>query len=609
VSVAAAAAFDSIDGVRLSEALRSGIYRLLAQTDHLNKINVFPVPDGDTGTNMAMTCSAVLQVLERQHVPHAGALLTKIADAAIDGARGNSGAILAQFLLGLGDRAGHLAEIKLADFASAVRGGATYARNAIMEPREGTILTVATAFAQQLETAVAQGAADFRGLFCRVLGNLRDSLAATRGQLEQLRAANVVDAGAEGFVTLVEGMSGYFDTGAIGERIDPRTIAEEEASLAVSADTRFRYCTECLVTGEAIDQRRVREELSTLGASLVVAGSTRKTRVHIHTNDPQALFDVLGKHGAVSGQKADDMLAQQQATHHARAQRVAVVSDSGGDWPDDVLEQLEMHMVPLRVHFGSKSYLDKVSLTASEFYRELTTNPHHPKTSQPPPGDFRRMYEFLTSHFEAVVSVSVSAKVSGTFNAAITAAERVAKDRVCVFDSGTASLGQGLLAVYAAECARAGYSLDEVLGALAEARARTTTLGLLARLDYAVRGGRVPQFVKPIANALRLCPILVAKPDGRIAVGDAVWGRSGLAEKFARKVRARMRPGASYRVWVGHADTLGLAEDLLAQITAGLPNIESQRVVSLGTALGAHGGPGMLVAAFQEYVPPRARPA
>jgi uncharacterized protein len=603
--VAATASLLSIDGLRLADALRAGIYRLLARTDHLNKINVFPVPDGDTGTNMAMTCSAVLGVLERQPVAHAGNLLTQIADAAIDGARGNSGAILAQFLLGLGDRVGHLAEIKLADFAAAARGGATYARNAIMEPREGTILTVATDFARFLEQALAAGrVGDFRAAFGRVVADLRESLAATRGMLEQTRAANVVDAGAEGFVTLIEGMSGYFDTGSVGERIDPRTISDEEAPAASVTDASFRYCTECLITGDAIDQRRLREELSRLGGSLVVAGSTRKTRVHIHTNEPQALFDALGKYGSVSGQKADDMLAQQQATHHARSQQVVVVSDSGADWPEDVAESLELHMVPLRVHFGAKSYLDKVSLTPSEFFHELTTNPVHPKTSQPPPGDFRRMYEFLTSHFQAVVSISISSKVSGTFNSAVTASERVSAERVRVFDSRTASLGQGLLAVHAAECARAGYDLAAVLAALEKARAQTITLGVLARLDYAVRGGRVPRFVKPIADVLRLSPLLVAKPDGRVTVGGAVWGRSNLARKFARKVLAQMRPDTRYRLWVGHADAPSLGAELLGEIERGGVSLHEPRVVNLGTALGAHGGPGMLVAALQEYAPP-----
>jgi DegV family protein with EDD domain len=608
LTTTAAATVTALDGTHLADALRAGIYRLFARTDHLNKINVFPVPDGDTGTNMSMTCSAVLAVIQRERSAHAGTLLTRIADAAIDGARGNSGAILAQFLLGLGDKLGHLAEIKLTEFTAALRGGAQYARNAIVEPREGTILTVLTAFATAAERNLAGGTADFRGLFQRSLEHARTALSATRKQLAQLESANVVDAGAEGFVTLIEGMSDYFATGDVGTPIDPRSIAIEEAAPAAPEDSRYRFCTECLVMGDALDLRRMREELSALGTSLVIAGSACKARVHLHTNDPQQLFDQLARHGAVSGQKADDMLLQQHAAHHARSQRVVVVSDSAADWPDDAAERLELHMVPVRVHFGPKSYLDKVSLTPQQFYHELVTNPNHPKTSQPPPGDFRRMYEFLLSHFHSVVNVCLTSKVSGTYNAAVTAAQRVSTERIAVVDSGTVSLGQGMLAVYAAECAQAGYTQAEVLAALERARARTITVAVLSRLDYAVRGGRVPKAIKPIADFLRLAPILVVKPDGRVTVGGALLGRHDLARRIARRLRRQMTGTQPYRVWVGHANTPELATQMLAALTDGGVNIESQHAMAVGTALGAHGGPGMLVAAIQAYEKPVPKP-
>jgi hypothetical protein len=151
-----AATLEQLDGPQLADALRAGIYRLFARTDHINKINVFPVPDGDTGTNMSMTLSAVLPALDREPPRHAGQLLTKIADAALDGARGNSGAILAQFLLGVGDRVGHLERLDAASFAAAVRVGAAYARDALTQPREGTLLTVLTDFAAELERVVGE---------------------------------------------------------------------------------------------------------------------------------------------------------------------------------------------------------------------------------------------------------------------------------------------------------------------------------------------------------------------------------------------------------------------------------------------------------------------
>ena len=135
----AVAPLELLDAPHLAEALRAGIYRVFSRAEHLNKINVFPVPDGDTGTNLAMTLQAVLAAVDKDERTHAGALLTRCADAAIDGARGNSGASFAQFLLGVGDRAGPDEKLGAKDFAVAVEAGANYARDAMTEPREGTL--------------------------------------------------------------------------------------------------------------------------------------------------------------------------------------------------------------------------------------------------------------------------------------------------------------------------------------------------------------------------------------------------------------------------------------------------------------------------------------
>lgn len=605
MAVAAAVPTAVLDAAQLSAALRAGIYRLFTVTDHLNKINVFPVPDGDTGTNMSMTCAAMLGILDAQPEPGAGALLVRVADAALDGARGNSGAILAQFMQGLADATEHLPVISIPEWLAALRSATDYARGALNEPREGTILTLIQELALASDAARTAGNDEnWRDLHAAVLPRLEAALAATRDGLPEMRSANVVDAGAAGFVAIIAGMAHYYSTGETGDRPVLDYTMHSEQAPAAAFDGHYQYCAECIVTGVAIDQRRLREELSAQGASLVVAGSNRKTRVHLHTNDPQSLFATVERYGAVSGQKADDMLAQQHAAHHGHTQRVVIVTDSAADLPDDALERLDLHVVPMRVHFGSHSYLDKVTLTPAEFYRELAANPVHPQTSQPPPGDFRRLFEFLTSHFHDVVSICVSSRVSGTFNAAVTAAQRESTDRIRVIDSRTVSLGQGLLAMRAAECAKSGADLQTVMAAVDSARAATTTLALLPRLDYAVRGGRVPRLFKLLAKALRLAIVLGVRPDGRVTVTAAIWGRHRLIQRFADKLRRRMRPDRRYWVAVGHGDAEASGRELLQAIATTQPQVEAQHLLALGTALGVHGGPGTLVAAIMELERP-----
>jgi hypothetical protein len=596
----------ALSGTELAAAFRTGIHRLISREELINRINVFPVPDGDTGTNLALTLQAVLAALRSAPDAHAGRTLTRIADAALDGARGNSGAILAQFLLGVGDRAGNRAEIDAEGLADAVSGGAAYARESLSEPCEGTILSVLSDFAAATAQAVnVRGVRDLRALFQETLAAARRSLEATRNQLEALRRANVVDAGALGFVELVAGISEYLDTGIAPESDAViEMLGGVDSAAGSQQNLEHRFCTECTITGDGINRRRLQEEASALGSSLVVAGTRKKLRIHMHLNEPAKLFELAARHGAVAGQKADDMQRQQDMAHHAAGRQVAVVTDSAADLPDSVLEALDIHVVPVRVHFGAQSYLDKIGMSSDEFYRELATNPQHPKTSQPPPGDFRRAFEFLGSHYSAVVYVGLTARVSGTFQSAETAAGRVrTRARILTVDSGTAALGQGLIALRAAEVAAAGGDADAVHAAVLASRNRTRTWACLVTLEFAVRGGRVPRVVKTLSDFFRIAPILAVRADGTVGIGGVLFGRSDPYRAFGAFVRRRLDARRRWRVGISHANVPEGAAQVREAIASALPSAELLPVMPLGTALGVHAGPGCVVVAVQELEP------
>jgi hypothetical protein len=588
-----------LNGPRLSRLLRAGIQRLLADQEHLNRINVFPVADGDTGTNMALTMHAVLASLRRDANDHAGSTLSRVADAALDGARGNSGAILAQFLLGMGDSASAHSALSTVQFANAVTAGATYARESLCEPREGTVLTVINDFATEVTRLATGGLQDFLGLFSQALVRARRSLQYTTEQLEELRAARVVDAGAKGFIDLLEGMTDHLHRDVDAEPIETSVHVASSDSAGDAHDLSHRFCTECIISGANIDRRKLREQLASLGSSLVLAGTPRKSKVHIHVNDPSEVFRIAGRFGSVTGQKADDMQRQQHAVH-VRGRKVAIVTDSVADIPEDLLDELGIHTVPLRIHFGEHSYLDKSGMSSEEFLAELTRNQTHPKTSQPPSGDFRRQFEFLATHFNGVVSINVTTKVSGTFNAARAAAERTrVRDSIGVVDSGNASIGQGLLAIYAAELAARDHDVSQILTALRKMIPLTRTYALAGSLDYAVRGGRVKPSVKSVAEFLRLTPILTTHDDGRIAPGGTLFGRARLQDKFVRFITARMDAQQPYRIGIGHAGAEAKAIELLERLRLAHPNIRSSFIMPVGSTLSVHGGPGTLVVGVQ----------
>ena len=590
-------------------ALRSGIYRVMNEQENLNRINVFPVADGDTGTNLSLSLGAALGVLKNPGKEPLGRLLASIADAMLDGARGNSGAIVAQFFQGMSDAAVGLQSFTSHSFSLAVRRGSDYAHDALSNPREGTILSVVRVLADALgEQCERTANVSFTELFLSSKSVMQTALERTQTQLDALRKAGVVDAGAKGFVALINGMSDFVTDGT--ETDEPSIAAQISSgpSLEMAGSDNaldYRFCTECIITGENINRRKLRESLAEIGDSLVLAGTKRKARIHIHVNEPEAVFDIARQHGTLALEKADDMRRQQHSTHNRRVS-FAVITDSAADISDEAMERLDIHMVPARIQFGDRGYLDKVSISADELFRELASNPVHPTTSQPAPGDFRRQFQFLASHFNDVIYVSLSPAVSGTYQAALSAASRISgPGRIHVVNSRNASVGQGQLAILAAECAEAGLDVETALAALEKAIPVTSTFALIKDLRYAVRGGRVPAGVKILADMLRVSPVLRTTAAGEVKARGVLAGRRNCLPSFASYIARRVSNERKLHVSIGHAMCLDPARELVSMLQERLPLIASCQVTNLGSAVGVHGGPGTLVVGIQEHLDPR----
>ena len=570
----------------------------MGEEDLLNRINVFPVADGDTGTNLALTARAMINVLQNSTNMAIGDSLTELADAALDGCRGNSGVILAQFLHGLSDAAGGQTRLDPHRWVESVGIAVKYARDAIEYPREGTMLTIFEVLHTRSQQLLSeQPAAGYERLMAELSVSLEDALQATKTQLDVLAKANVVDAGAAGIVAIIQGVNNLLQGEEVSALPDMGAAALTTGAQN-NADETYRFCTECIVAGDGLDHRRLRESLAEHGNSMVIAGGPKRLKLHIHCDTPDTVFSIAAEFGNVSGEKADDMT--RQATALQSKAGVAVITDSAGDLPQHEADRLNIHLVPLRVHIGEHSYLDKVSLSFDELYQKVSASDDSLRTSQPPPGDFRRMFEYLDSHFDAVVSVQLTDKVSGTLQAARSAADRLDSSHgVRVVNSLNISLGQGLLTLAAAEAAAAGLSADDIVASLKRLIPKTRTFGIVTDLSYAVRGGRVPPSRKLLADFLHVTPVLYSDPQGNVKTNRILWGRDRLVEKFARHVARRCDSQQEYRIAVGHGSDPDQAQQLLALLLAKIPNVGKHYITEVGAALGVHGGPGILVAAVQ----------
>jgi DegV family protein with EDD domain len=585
-----------LDAPRLLRGLSAGIAHLFQRREYLNRINVFPVPDGDTGTNMAFTFKTILDATATSPDHRVDHLMDHVADAALDGARGNSGAIMAQYFHGFREAVAGCRLLSARRFAEAAEAGAEAAWKAMSKPVQGTLPTVLEDFSREVSQRVRGGARDIRELLSHGLERARVSLANTPNQLAALKQAGVVDAGGQGFVDLLEGIWTFIETGAVDESVSDLGLNSAVMEQQFGPD-EHRFCTECVVEGREIDRDAVMARLEQLDASsLVVAGGRDRVRVHIHVDNPAEVFLACEEFGVIKQQKADDM--QRQHGLLDQPGQVAVVMDSGGDVPPDEIERLSINMVPVRLSFGDREYLDRVSLTAREFYDLLRESAEAPLTSQPPAQDFARIYTLLTSHGYSVISIGLSEQLSGTTAAAKQAASRPDAGDVRVIDSLSATAGQGLLAMVAAEAAMQGMSADEVEALVVGMIPRTCVIGLADDLTYAVRGGRVPAFIKRVTDFLHLNPVLTANAEGKMGLAGFHAGIGADPLKLARSAVRKMDPEVVYRVLIAHANDPDGAARTRHYILEQHGRIHSCHITEAGPALGVHFGPGGLIVGF-----------
>lgn len=588
----------AVAGPALREALVAGIQRVLARRDEINRINVFPIADHDAGTNLAATLGAVLQALRDPALAAApgGAVLRRAADEANDAARGNSGVLFANFFQGAAEGLSAGATLTVADLASAFARGTASARQAVAEPRAGTMLCVMQAFA---DGAAAPGAAgEPRRGFAAALAQARTALEGTREKLPQLRKAGVVDAGALGFFSLLEGIAGYLEhgpdsaaAGAPAELLEPGVItARDEAGP-------YAQRVQCLLTADRVDRAGLQAALLALPLSqLVLTGTRTQLRVHACTDDPAVVLAAVRRFGTVSH--------EQIAPAGEVSARPAIVTDTGADLPPGEVARLGLHLVPQRLSVDGQDRVDRVSLTAEEFYGAMRANAT-PRTSQPPPGDFRRMFAHLLRFHREVVDVSLARTLSGTLQGAERAAARVDAKRVRVVDTFSGAPGQGLLAIWAGEAAQAGLDAAAIAAGIERLRGRTMVHAVVRDIRYAVRGGRVPKIAETLTKLLGISLTLATKPNGKLGMKGALRGGADLPERFARSLARRLRPGGRHRVMIGHCDCAAEAERAAAAFRASGRTIDKLWVVECGVAVGAHAGPGSLIIGVQDYEEPR----
>ena len=312
----------------LAKMFLAGAQNIEAKKDYINELNVFPVPDGDTGTNMSMTIMSAAKEVTALNKPAMKDLAKAISSGSLRGARGNSGVILSQLLRGFTKAIKEEKEIDVLALAAACQRARDTAYKAVMKPKEGTILTVASGIATKA-AEMAEETDDLEVFIPAVIEHAQDVLNQTPEMLPVLKEAGVVDSGGQGLLEVIKGAYDAF----LGKEID-YSVIESSTGVTVNkvnaedtADIKFGYCTEFIILTEKEftedDEREFKKFLSSIGDSIVCVADDDVVKIHVHTNDPGLAIQKALTYGQLSKMKIDNMREEHQEKLIRDAEKLA----------------------------------------------------------------------------------------------------------------------------------------------------------------------------------------------------------------------------------------------------------------------------------------------
>jgi DegV family protein with EDD domain len=370
-------------------------------------------------------------------------------------------------------------------------------------------------------------------------------------------------------VRLLEGVKRLIEDGHVAEGAVDRvaTSPNAAAQAEVAADRDYRFCTELMVRGTsfppAADSRRA---LRPFGASIVVLQTGELLKAHVHTDTPDAIFQLGATWGTVEYTKADDMRAQHQALQTRRP--IAFVSDTACDLPDELVVQYDIGLVPTQLIVDERAYRDRLELTSAEFFERLRAG-LDATTSQPTPQAFTDGYADAARAADHVIAVVVSKALSGTYANAEAAARRFNGGRVTVVNSKSASLGEGMLVLRGVELAAAGWAPETIARELDRVRGQSGGFFTVDNFDRLVRSGRVGRGRAWLGTKLNLKPVMSVTREGTIEptvrVRGAAAARARILDLLGKALAGSPR---EVRLGVVHGDIPDFAEALRAELVA-----------------------------------------
>ena len=586
---------------RLLESIIAGAQKVINRKDELNKINVFPVADGDTGSNLASLMQTIIDNLSNNNYS-TNLLFDEVASAALIGARGNSGIIFAQYLNAVSDYYS-VYETNLEILVLAFNRAVKSAYDSLIEPKEGTILSVMKRWAEVLLITFKESTS-FEKALLEAKGEAWKALKETQFQMSILKKNKLVDSGAKGFYYFISGFTDAYcgeKVSKIQEGLIPsikELNKEDIKEHFISEAPKNRYCSEFIIKEPLKQEKDLKESLRKWGDSLVIAGNKKQIKIHIHTNHPENILALLEKTGTIIYQKVDDMQLQYEISQN-RKSSIAIVTDSVADLSADFILENQIFVLPLNVSVGEQAFLDKLTINPQIFSEKYNKNLKM-TTSQPSIQSVDSLFSFLEGKYEHIIVISVSSKLSGTYqllNQRITAKKSL-ENRVHLIDSKLNSVAQGLLVKQVAKLISEEHSIESVLNETEKIIDRIFIYVAVEDLSPMINSGRIPKFLGETAQKLSMHPIISLDKKGNGKLIGASFSQTKSMDKILKKINLLSKEGQIEELALTHVlseeSALKINELLKEKTTKNCEIIDSSAAIGISAGIGSLAIAGLL---------------
>ena len=584
----------TIDGTDLKGWFLSGAKEVGYNKKELNSTNVFPVADGDTGTNLYYTLNKMNA--ENTDKTSFHEVIQLLSEQGLYNARGNSGIIFASYINALAERGAIYEKVSTKEFGEIAFGAVDSLYKAVDQPVEGTMITVIREWAKFLAEHSGK-ASNFITLLSSAYNHASEALSKTTHQLAVLKANNVVDSGAAGFVHFLKGIN--ISLGEAHTRNKEINKKDTLYSQTSKQNANYKFCAEFLIKETVIllSVEDIKRLIRPQGDSLVVAKSHNTLRVHIHTNHPELVMAIMEQQGEIIEQKVDELTIQ---TPNEKG-RIGILTDSIADLPEEYKEKHGIHTLPLSIVFGDNWYLDKQTITLNQVIDKIRSSPDHPTSSQAEPGRIREFLEKYSELYESLIFINVSSKMSGSYQSVVKEASKlgILDKQLTVVDSKLNSGAQGLILQATVDMVDAGLGRDMIVDKINELIPKTKIYVCLSTVEFATKGGRIPKSVGKIGMALGMRPIMSIDPDGNGTAFHMGFSQKALTKKIMQIVKEVMKDKGISTYSIVHAKN----PTLVAEYNKALTKIigkEPDFISEISSVVAINSGPGSLALSFIE---------